>query len=111
MITSKDDYNLRDFDTEHPQQLLIAAYRRLMQLPRRADGMRFTSITTTATWELRLIDLLLPRRSDKRWLWVELFDLTTGRSIDSRGCQDLNEAGAATRYFLAYIQHQHTESD
>jgi hypothetical protein len=111
MITSKDDDNLRDFDTEHPQQLLIAAYRRLMQLPRQADGMRFTPITTTATWELRLIDLLLPRRADKRSLWVELFDLTTGRSIDSRGCQDLNEAGAATRYFLAYIQHQHTESD
>jgi hypothetical protein len=29
---------------------------------------------------------------DKRSPWVELFDLTAGRSIDSRGCEDLDEA-------------------
>ncbi len=111
MITSKDDDNLRDLGAEHPQHLLIAAYRRLVQLPRQADGMRFTPITTTATWELRLIDLLLPGRADQRSLWVELFDLTTDGSIDSRGCQDLDEAGAATHYFLACIQQQPTERD
>ena len=98
-MTSRNDDPIRDLDPDHAQHLLIAAYTRLMQLPRQADGMRSTSIIAIANWELRLVDLPLPGRADKRSLWVELFDLTAGRSIDSRGCHDLDEAEAATGYF------------
>ena len=111
MMTTKEDDDLRVLGSDHPQQLLAATYCRLLQLPRQADGTRFAPITKIASWDLRLIDLPLPRCADMRSLWVELVDLTTGRSIDSRGCQDLNEAGAATEYFLASIQQQQTERD
>ena len=110
-MTSRNDDPPRDLGPDCSQHLLNAAYTRLMQLPRRADGTGSMPITTIANWELRLIELPRPVRAEMCSLWVELFDLTAARSIDSRGCQDLNEAGAATRYFLAYIQRQHTESD
>jgi hypothetical protein len=110
-MTSRNNDPTRDLGPDHPQGLLITAYARLTQLPRQADGMRSTSIIAIANWELRLTDLPLLERAGKRSLWVELFDLTAGRSIDSRGCQDLDEAGAATEYFLTLSQRQPTETD
>ena len=108
-MTFKNDDPPRDLGPDRPQDLLIAAYTRLIQLPRRADGIASTRITTIAKWELRLIELPLPGRADECSLWVELFDLTTGRSVDSRGCQDLSEAGAATQYILALLEQQITD--
>jgi hypothetical protein len=108
MTSSKEDPP-RDLGPDRPQELLIAAYTRLMQLPRRADGIASTRISTIANWELRLIELPLPGQADGCSLWVELFDLTAGRSVDSRGCQDLSEAGAATQYILALLKQQDTD--
>ena len=108
-MTSRNDDPPRDLGPNYSQHLLNAAYTRLMQLPRRADGTGSMPITTIANWELRLIELPQPGRADVRSLWVELFDLTVARSIDSRGCQDLDEAEAATRYFLALAEEQNAE--
>jgi hypothetical protein len=34
-------------------------------------------------------------------LWVELHNTSTGRVLDSAGCRDLPEAGAAAQRFIA----------
>ena len=52
------------FLPNHAQRMLIETYRRLLQLPRQADGMRFATIATIATYELRLMDLQFPGRVD-----------------------------------------------
>ena len=108
-MTSRDHDQPHDLGPDYSQHLLNAAYTRLMQLPRRADGTGSMPITTIANWELRLIDLPRAGRAEMCSLWVELFDLTVARSIDSRGCQDLDEARAATRYFLALAEVQNAE--
>lgn len=54
----------------------MVAHTRLMQPPRRLDGVGLMRITTIASWELRLIELPLPGQADKGSLWIELFDLT-----------------------------------
>jgi hypothetical protein len=107
-MTSRNNDQPRDSGPDDTQHLLIAAYTRLIELPRRADGTGSTWITKLANWELRLLEVPLPGRADNCSLWVELFDLTVGRGIDSRGCHDLNEARAATDYFLALARRRHT---
>jgi hypothetical protein len=107
-VISRNDVQLRNLSCDRPQHLLMAAYTRLMQLPRRADRTGSTPIATIVDWELRLLELPLPGQADKCSLWVELVDLTAARSIDSRGCHDLDEAAAATEYFLALAQQRHT---
>ena len=111
MMTFRDDPLPRSYDPDHSQNLLMAAYTRLMQPPRRSDGIGSTRITTIANWELRLIELRLTGQAEKGSLWVELFDLTVARSIDSRGCHDLAEAAAAVESFIAFAQQRLTGKD
>ncbi len=108
IMTSRINDQPRDLGPDDTQHLLMAAYARLIELPRPADGTGSTWITKIANWELRLLEVPLPGRADNCSLWVELFDLTVGRGIDSRGCHDLNEARAATDYFLAVARQRHT---
>jgi hypothetical protein len=103
-MTSRNDARPRKHDPGYSQHLLMAAYTRLMQLPRRVDDNGSILVITIASWELHLIELPLSGRADKRSLWVELFDLTSARNIDSRGCHDLAEAAATVEYSLAFAQ-------
>ena len=107
MTTDRNDDQARDLGPDHPQRLLIMAYTRLMLLPKHADGTRVTWITKVRNCELRLLEMPLPECPHECALWMELFDFTVGRTIDSRRCRDLNEAGAAMNNFLAVAQ-QHT---
>jgi hypothetical protein len=102
----RNDDQARDLGPDHPQRLLIMAYTRLMLLPKQADGTRATWITTARNCELRLLEMPLPGRADAYAFLVELFDCTAGRTIDSKGCRDLNESGAVTESFLALVQRQ-----
>jgi hypothetical protein len=81
-----------DLERQHPSKTPRA---------RRRSISRSIRSITIASLELRLIELPLSGRADKRSRWVELFDLTVARSIDSRGCHDLAEAAAVIEYVLA----------
>jgi hypothetical protein len=87
---------------DHPQLLLIQAYTRLFLIPERMDGSKQTTVATFGTYDVRLSELSPAARSSKTYpLWLELCESSSGRVIDSRGCQDLDDASGALDAFLA----------
>ena len=97
-----DDADGPTMDPDHPQRLLIVAYTRLFLLPERPDGSKLTTIASIGNYDIRLVELPIgPTPTHVHPLWVELQNTSTGRVLDSAGCRDLSEAGAATQGFIA----------
>ena len=99
------DVGWRKFDPDPPQSLLIVTYARLFLLPERTDGSKLTTIASVGTYDIRLTELPIRQNSSEiHPLWVELYDARNGRVLDSAGCHDLQDAGAATEAFIAAPQ-------
>jgi hypothetical protein len=103
MSSSEDpEREAQKMPRDHPQLLLIQAYTRLFLIPERMDGSKQTTVATFGAYDARLSELSPAARSPKTCpLWLELCESRSGRVIDSRGCQDLDDASGALDAFLA----------
>jgi hypothetical protein len=96
------DRRLAEFDRDHPQRQLIVAYTRLFLLPEQVDGSKLTTIASVGTYDIRLVELPIRLScANLHPLWVELRNAETARVLDTAGCHDLQDAGAATQSFIA----------
>jgi hypothetical protein len=94
------DTGPREIDTDHRQRLLILAYTRLFLLPERADGSKLTTIASFGTYDVRIVELPFCTSASTPPLRVELYDRANRQIIDSVGCHDLQDTGAATEALI-----------
>jgi hypothetical protein len=94
--------NTHDVPLDNLQHLLLQAYTRLFLLPERADRAKRTMVAGFGAYDVHL-SIVSPaiRASTPRVFFVELCETTSGRVIDSMGCYDLRDAGAAVDAFVA----------
>jgi|tagenome__1003787_1003787.scaffolds.fasta_scaffold20800610_3 hypothetical protein len=86
------------YPPDDPQHMLISAYTRLFLLPVRLDGLRHTTVASFGAYEVRLADVPTPKATPKvPPIWLELYDRSADRSVDSAGCWDLDEAEKALK--------------
>ena len=80
--------------------MLVTAYSRLFWLPRQVDGSKRTIIASYGAYDVRLTEVATGPASPIMPLWIELYDSLSNQVIDSAGCRDLQEAGAAVEDFF-----------
>jgi hypothetical protein len=102
-MTPSDDSDREtgQVDPDNPQRLLILAYTRLFLLPERDDGSKAAIIVSYGGYDVRLVETADAGDGSVPALWVELHDTARGRVLDSVGCWQLHDAGAATEDFIA----------
>jgi hypothetical protein len=111
-MTECDDSGQQKICSEDPQRMLILAYTRLFLLPERTDGSKLTTIGSVGHYDVRLVELPIGTTpSTVHPLWIELFDTRSGSILDSVGCKDLLDAGAATEVFIAAAKRRCTRPD
>jgi hypothetical protein len=103
MSSSEDpERDAQNVPRDHPQLLLIQAYTRLFLIPERMDGSKQTTVASFGAYDVRLSELSPAAPSSRTCpLWLELCERVSGRVMDSRGCQDLDDASGVLDAFVA----------
>ena len=103
MSSSEDpERDARNVPRDDPQLLLIQAYTRLFLIPERMDGSKQTTVASFGAYDVRLSELSpAAHRSRTYPLWLALCESVSARVIDSRGCEDLDDASGALDALVA----------
>ena len=86
-------------DGDHTETVVLQAYLQLPLLPRQVDGSWVASLKQCGRCELRLIERVAGTPGEPV-LRVELLDLRTRNAIESRGCEEVEDAVAAFRAMI-----------
>jgi hypothetical protein len=81
-------------DDDHPESIVVEAYLQLPLLPRQVDGSWVAPLKRCGRCELRLIERVTATPAEPV-LRVELLDLETQTTIESRSCEEVEDAIAA----------------
>ena len=81
-------------DDDFAESIVVEAYLRLPLLPRQVDGSWVTPLMRYGRFELRLIERVGATPAEPV-LRVELLDLQAQAAIESRGCEEVEDAVAA----------------
>jgi hypothetical protein len=81
-------------DDDRAESIILEAYLRLPLLPLQVDGSWVAPLTRYGHCELRLIERVGATPAEPV-LRVELLDLQTETAIESRGCEEVEDAVAA----------------
>jgi len=81
-------------DDDLAESIVVEAYLRLPLLPRQRDGSLVAPLKRLGDCELRLIECVAATPAEPV-LRVELLDLRTRTAIESRACEEVEDAVAA----------------
>ena len=79
---------------DHAESIVLQAYLQLPLLPRQVDGSWVAPLKRCGRCELRLVERVAATPAEPV-LRVELFDVQTQTAIESRGCEEVEDAVAA----------------
>jgi hypothetical protein len=74
---------------------------RLAFVSPREDGAKAISLGRFSNYEVLLVELLHVDSSADMEVWIELYDHTLQRGLDSCGCTDIEEATTAARLLIS----------
>src|SRR4051812_47786354 len=86
--------------TDLAESIVMQAYVRLPLLPRQSDGCRLMPLVRIGGREVRLVESV-PTVSGQAVLRVDLFDRGTQSIVESRDCEEVEEAGMAFSDMIA----------
>ena len=86
-------------EDERAESIVVEAYLQLPLLPRQVDGSWVAPLKRCGRCELRLIERVA-RTPAEPVLRVELLDLQTQTAIESRSCEEVEDAVAACRAMI-----------
>ena len=96
---SLSDCSVTD-DADLAESIVMQAYVQMPLLPRRADGRWVASLKRLGDRELRLVEHVA-ESPGQAILGVEVFDRCTQSVLDSRDCEEVEEAIVAFRELLS----------
>src|ERR1044072_1463731 len=89
-------------EDERAESLVVEAYLQLPLLPRQVDGFWVALLKRCGRCELRLIERVAETPAGPV-LQVERFDLQTQTVIESRGCDEVEDAVAAFQAMIPVV--------
>jgi hypothetical protein len=79
----------------------VQAYLSLFTLPAGNEEAKIAPLARFGAYEVRLIEFTGEVSGDAPYLWIELYAHDTCSSLDSAGCDDLDDAIRAAEDFIA----------
>ena len=103
--------SISKISAEHTLRLVIQAYTKLMFIPEREGGLKFSSLTRFGAYEVRMFELSSDHPSpDFPIVWVELYSHEAMATLDSFGRSNLDEAGTAAQELIAAAWEYHAQT-
>jgi hypothetical protein len=86
---------------------LNQAYVGLLAIPEGADGSRTVSLARYGAYEVRLVEFPHRHTADACPFWIRLYRRDLRSAIDTRRCDDLDDAEIAAAHLVARARELH----
>jgi hypothetical protein len=87
---------------------LNRAYVSLLLAPESTDGSRTVPLARYGAYEVRLVEFPHGPGAESSSLWLRLYDRDVRSSLDSRRCDDLDDAETLVEHLLSRARQLHT---